>query len=395
MASIALRCPAFSGRGKVPDLLKKALGDDAIEATRSHCRITTQFQITSDFENANLRQNAAFMPGQSGEWFEDIRSENWENGSAESSTNLPISDFAKTLEWLAAHSPANMYSVMREALQLTQGLSTKEVTKFLNTAGEDSKNDNWRNYYYSYFGENSSELENSNRLSRKVLKEAVKSKDYILAVESAYYLSATYLVQGRYVEATKAVAACQFCAEKVNRPDLLAKAASIRGILLINIGNVSEGLMELERSELSLGNEFAVAHAQALRGFMETSKGLHSRALETIKAPFALASASGHRRLSLMCSVTSSHAFAGLGRKKESLDVILPALKNLVETQMSFFSTYAYEAAAIAYLLNGEHELARNNMRLAQQNRGARGMPYTLFDRGRIGEANMQSLSSD
>lgn len=324
------------------------------------------------------------MPGHIGEWFDDLRSGEVDENYDPSSVGLPISDFAKTLEWLAANSPANMYGVMREALHLTQGLPSAHAIRLLNIAGKDAKHANWRDYYLTYFGHGVSELEGTSRAYSRVLKRAMANEDYALAVESAYHLSATLLVQGNYGEAAKAVAACHFCASKVREPQLMAKASSIRGVLLMHLGNVTEGLIELEGSELSLGNEFAVAHAQALRAFMETSKGLHTRSLETVKAPAILAQASGHHRLGLMCSVTSSHAMAGLGNSEGSLKIILPEVENLEGKEASFFLPYAHEMAASAQLLCGYEKMAEASLQKARDARELRRMPYTNLDRSRI-----------
>ena len=365
-------------------LLKRALGEDALETSRSHCRLSSEFRLNCDAEEEKKLGAGGFMPGHIGEWFDDLRSGEFDEVDDPTPDGLPISDFAKTLEWLAANSPANMYGVMREALHLTQGLSSTHAIRLLNIAGEDAKHANWRDYYLTYFGHGVSELEGASRAYSRVLKRAMANEDYTLAVESAYHLSATLLVQGNYGEAAKAVAACHFCATKVREPQLMAKASSIRGVLLMHLGNVTEGLIELEGSELSLGNEFAVAHAQALRAFMETSKGLHRRSLETVKAPSILAQASGHHRLGLMCSVTSSHAMAGLGNSEGSLKIILPEVENLEGKEASFFLPYAHEMAASAHMLCGDEQMAQVSLQKARDARELRRMPYTNLDRSRI-----------
>ena len=109
-----------------------------------------------------------------------------------------------------------------------------------------------------------------------------------------------------------------------------------------------------------------------------------------MKAPALLARASGHHRLGLMCSVTSSHAMAGLGNNAGSLKIILPEVENLEGKEASFFLPYAHEMAASAHLLCGQDDMAQISLQKARDARELRRMPYTNLDRSRIESSKLR-----
>src|SRR5262249_31448724 len=54
---------------------RRVLGAEAIEASTTHCRLASDFELRSDYEDVALRGEGGFMPGHEGEWFDDVRFE--------------------------------------------------------------------------------------------------------------------------------------------------------------------------------------------------------------------------------------------------------------------------------------------------------------------------------
>src|SRR5579862_2626092 len=59
-------------------VLRRALGQAAIESSAAHCRLASDFRLVTDFESPSLRGEGGFMPGHDSEWFEDVRLESVE-----------------------------------------------------------------------------------------------------------------------------------------------------------------------------------------------------------------------------------------------------------------------------------------------------------------------------
>src|ERR1700761_5147537 len=53
--------------------LRKAIGEESIESSRSHIRLSSFFRLASDHTVSNLRRPGGFMPGHEGDWFEEFR----------------------------------------------------------------------------------------------------------------------------------------------------------------------------------------------------------------------------------------------------------------------------------------------------------------------------------
>lgn len=374
-------------------LLRRAIGDEAVCAPRGHCQLSQALDLVCDHDSPGPRASHGFMPGHEGDWFDSIRLEE-DLGTQPAATREPTSDFERTLEWLANHSPSAMYGVMREAINLTQGIPAEKVLDLVSRATSDNRNLLWREYWLTYMGDSGVDLRSYKKRYERVLSEAMRSEDYELAVEVGYSLGASLIVQGGYAEAERTVAAAQFCAARSKSPQLIAKAGSIGGVLLIHKGKVDEGRIELQRSECTLGDTVAIAQARALRAFLETSSGLHHQALETAVFPMQVAEESGHTRLKLMCSVAKSHALACLGSSEESLNVILPIAEVASGWRSSYFWPYAYESATKAYLVRGDDSRARKSFLAARSARVQRGMPYISLDRRRISRADVTKMAA-
>src|SRR5579862_1412687 len=112
--------------------LRRAIGADAIESSRNHCRLSASFPLTGDFERGASREGV-FLPEHEGAWFDEVRM-----GRNPSTTGpqSAVDHFYQTLKWFSENDRRGMHSLLASRTSLTRGIACNDLLQLLQ-AGPD------------------------------------------------------------------------------------------------------------------------------------------------------------------------------------------------------------------------------------------------------------------
>ena len=365
-------------------MLRKCLGPEAIESSRTHCGFAPGFLVISDMEDESLRSGNAFMPGNTGRWFETFRNE----GRLDEQDNLPKSAaldcFVETLDWFSTNDPSGMYSMMRSASMASHGISSANLRRLIERAGPSRQLPGWRTLWAAY----AAESEGSSALSPEGFRSAMRlgeeHQDYVLALEAAYNLCAAMVVQNRISLARSLAERATFYASKGGLEHMLPRATGLQGIVHVAAGDRDFGLQQMKRAENQEGEFFGRVTMRAMRAFFEASFGLYEEAQNTLVLPLSVAAESGHGMIDMISSLAQATIGSVVG---DPLDYV-PAMERAIQLSMvmqnSYARTYAHETAGKISVRLGEPLKAKEQFEVAKRIRRHGGMVYTPWDRMRL-----------
>ncbi|HEY3781348.1 MAG TPA: hypothetical protein VGL56_09720 [Fimbriimonadaceae bacterium] len=358
-------------------LLRRFVGEDAVESSRSHCRLSSSFRFRSDYDDVELRDDKGFMPGHEGEWFEQIRSGATESEEAELLVQTPISSFVNTLTWLASYDPNGLYALLKASKSLTRGIAPRALIPILDQGGLVELHAGWSAYWRGCAEDN---LSHCAVLLETALQEARRTKDWELGSEVCLELGKVYSRTARIEEAKKILALAETIAERNGSTEALANATRLKGTLFIHWGDPVRGLAYMARAEELIQDPLDRAVLAGARAFFAASAGLDQVSEAALALPLKLKDSSGHRRIAVLCATTQCVLAArgsGLRAVPEQLSELSDQLYKMGWLQ---FGVYADEILAKAFNLAGEGEMASNRLKSAAQGRRVSSMVKTPLE---------------
>jgi hypothetical protein len=355
--------------------LRKAIGADAIESSRSHCRLSDRFVLRCDFQIEDMRDSSSFMPGHEGEWFDDNRVDS----NLEEIPSV-IDGFQDMLTWYSQRSPVNMFSLLRGNPALARGLEPSALLAVLNRAPRLEEWNGWTAYW---LGTCEEDLDLCASLLKVALKEGRRRGDDQLTSETCLELGKVYARTGRYEEAEGICAIASDIATRSTCKTVKSNALRLRGTVLVQRSAGADGFESLRKAEDLIDDPMERAILQSGRAFFEASVGRTKEANETLSFPLQLERETGHRRIGAVCGLTqallAAHGddrSAAVGRLEAMLD---PTKKGTVQIQV-----YAEELLAKLFYLAGEKGLAQGRLRKAKEGRRETRMVVTPLEARRL-----------
>ncbi len=272
----AERADNLSNLRQALSVLRRVLDSDAIEASRSHCRLSGRVRLANDYESPTLRGKGGFMPGHEGDWFEDIRRETIEDEP----TLSVIAHFLQTLQWFSIHDPRGMYALMSATPPMVRSISYEAMERLLRATTESNAVAGWHAYWR---GTAEVDLEECAALLRTALREARRSGDKNLASETCYELGKVYSRMGNIEKALRICDIADEVAAGSPSPSAKSNALRLRGTVEVNWRLGQSGFTLLELAEEFIDAPVERATALSTRAFFEASAGLHERASFTIE----------------------------------------------------------------------------------------------------------------
>lgn len=358
-------------------LLRKAIGENGIESSRSHCRISSTLDLDCDYHLKHLRSAGGFMPGHDGEWFDSIRASEQPDTASVAEAPLVIESFTRTLRWFAENDPAALSAIVRASGSLVRGVPPNEMLSILSSAGKDALGHGWFAYWKGAFEE---DLLDCARWLEFALAEACRQDDHALASEVSLELGKVYSRTGQLDGAKRMLNLAQVISRKSNDRKARINAARLRGSLLVHWGDVQRGLAAYEIAQNLTENPIDRGVLQAVRAFFEAIMGFDERANDMLSEPKALLSETGHRGLAMNCAMAELVLHAkGAGYRDA-----VPELEQLSAQAYKFgitqYGVYADEALARAYGLAREKEPAVGRAKAAARGRRAAKMVRTPIE---------------
>ncbi|HWD39954.1 MAG TPA: hypothetical protein VG944_13985 [Fimbriimonas sp.] len=358
-------------------LLKQAMGDGVLEATRSHCRLSPNLQLHCDYHDAEIRNSGEFMVGHEGEWFEQIR---LEQDSLSEPAPGPVDHFLETSRWYARHDPAKVFALFRLSPELTKGIDFRELLLVLDMARGAEGCAGWIDYWRGTAEDN---LQSCAALLRSALKEAKRTQDLDLASEACFELGKVYARLGEFQKAMKICRTSDAIAQEAKSVRPKKNAMRVKGVLLTQWGYHEQGLELLHRSEELIDNPLDLAVAQSVRAFFEASVGKYEEAGRTIESRSKEAQGAGHRGHDNVSAVTLS-MLAIVGQRSGAVPQLERLSAQCQASRSTQMAVYSNELLAKLYLLEGEKSLAANHLRSARKSRSETHMAVTPLEAHRV-----------
>jgi tetratricopeptide (TPR) repeat protein len=358
--------------------LRKVIGEPAIEASRTHCRLSSNFALRCDFDEPGLRNGEGFMPGHEGDWFDDMRDELEVDAlGPEVAPSSVVGTFIHTLNWFAANDPRAMFSLLRASSSLSRGIPPSDMLQMLNTAGADQNSSGWVAYWR---GCTELDLHRCAEFLITALSEARKTEDWALASEVCLELGKVYSRTGRIEDAKRIIQTADSIA--TSRPSRSARANALRlkGTVLLHWGEPARGLSLLERSEEFVEDKIERTMVHAIRAFYSATAGLDKQAMDALIEPQRVFRETGHLRIRVLSSFTET-LLASRGSGITNMhDQLLELSNTFYRYGWSQFGVYSDEMLAKSYELIGEQQLASQHMRSAAKGRHGSKMVRTVLE---------------
>jgi len=362
--------------------VRRVVGEDAVEASRSHLRLANSFSLTCDYESPAFRSAGAFMPGHEGDWFEDIRREaDTDSDCVEAAPSSVMGNFMDSLGMLAEMDPRGMFAFMRANPSMSRGVPYSALRRLLfgRLVGEDY--DGWRDYW---FGTITDDLNASGALLRSAMRKAKSVSDYELASEAALELGRVYSRTGNLERAEKICGIAETVAELAKTRTARANALRLRGTHLINWTDSEQGLRLLERSEELTDDLVGRTHLRSVRSFMLASVGQLRQAEDLIAAPAKMEAKLGHGSTAILVGLTHSLLIVAGGSPEDAVSGLEAIVRRSYEAEITQTGVYAEEMLANIFNISGDKALARNRLDSARQHRSKANMILTPVEAKRL-----------
>lgn len=363
-------------------ILRRALGDDALEVNRVHCQLRTSFPLITDYDSPDLRESPVFMPSQEGDWFEQLRLDSEpEEESLLIPSNSVVGHFINTLTWFAENDARGMFQMLRSSAPLARGVAYRDMLRLLNRATKDPTLAGWSAYWR---GSSESDLEVCAKLLRFAFEEAKNQHDSALASEVCLELGKVYSRTGQFKKAEQICRIADAIASDTGSKIAISNATWLRGTVFSHWGENQSGLSLLEKGEDMAVDNVDRAIARSARAFYLVSAGRVEEGRQVLEWPKSLAASLGHSRLSTVTDMTQ----AVLGAYDLDRTSAVAGLESIVQrcrakgnTQ---FEVYGKELIAKLYLLDGDKGLAAETIKSAKATRLAANMAITPLEAKRV-----------
>lgn len=360
-------------------VLRRTLGEDAIEASRQHCRLTSSFVFVSDFDLPNERRGG-FMPGLEGEWFDEIRLDS-DTTPATLDSDTIVASFHQTLLWFASHDRRGLHNLLRARPSLTRGIAYSDLLELMRAAPEDESCVGW-SYYWRGTAEDS--LDTCAGLLRSALREAKRNQSLSLASEACLELGKVYSRSGKVEQALRICDIADDVADESNSRANRANALRLRGTVQVHWLDTRSGLSLLREAEHLLDDPIEIAVAQGARAFFEASSGKFDRAAESLHQSQVLSRSLNHYRIGITAPLTAMLLRLSEGARTSVIAELAQLGDHYRSIGSTQFGVYADELLSSLLLEAGETDLAQSHIRSAQQARLKSNMTTTLLETKRI-----------
>ncbi len=356
--------------------LRRSLGNEAVESSRSHCRIAHGFPLRCDYDEPELRTGDGFMPGHEGDWFDEMRFDGLEIED-EGAQQTVVGSFTQTLNWFAVNDPRGLFSLLRARSSLTRGIAPADMLRMLDKAGARVESQGWVAYWR---GCSEDDLYHCAALLENALKHARVNEDWELATEVCLELGKVYSRTGRIEDVKRIVAMADALATDKRAPVAKMNAIRLRGTVLMHWGDQRRGLGLLERSESFIDDPIDASLVQAVRAFYTASAGLDDQASKVLEQPLASSKETGHLRTGVLCAFTECL----LSARGSGVRLVHPELAGLCSKIYGYgwtqFGVYADEMLAKAFNLSGDKDLATVHLKSAARGRRGSNMVRTPME---------------
>ncbi|HWD39696.1 MAG TPA: hypothetical protein VG944_12665 [Fimbriimonas sp.] len=361
--------------------LKRAVGDENVEASRSHLRLSSKLSLTCDYDLPELRRANGFMPGHEGEWFDQIRYEGPRDEEAQDrKTPTVVTHFSETLNWMAMHDPRGMFELLKASKSLAKGLRFGNLLRLITLTERSRVYEGWSLFWR---GASENDLQLCANLLRSSLKEAKKDNDLVLASEVCLELGKVYSRLGFPERADKICTIAETVAMRLQTRSAKSNFFRLKGTLLAHRGDLA-GLEFLRRAEDLTDDVIEKASALSARAFFEGSLGLFEQSRMTLELVERVGFDLGHHRI----NVSSLMAKAQLLTAGGSFQQAAPELEKIAgycySSGNAQFGVYAEELMAKMFHLHGDRALAREKLTSARQARKGSQMATTPLEERRI-----------
>lgn len=362
-------------------VLRRILGESAIESSRQHCRLSSEIQLASDLEDGTKR-DGIFMPGHEGEWFEQVRRESdLDDSNLLSAPASVVSSFYKTLEWFAVHDRSGMHALMSARNSLTRGFVYADLLHLLRSAPDDPGLIGWAAYWQ---GTAEDDLEACAQLLRTALREAKSSGDLALASEACLELGKVYSRTGKLDRALRICDIADGVAASSKSKAAAANALRLRGNVWMNWEDQTAGAVLLRKAEAKIEDPVELATSICSRAFLEASAGSFETASQTMEGSISLSKQLGHNRIGNVSALTKILLLLSEG-KKDACSVELGKLADeYFAVGSTQFAVYAEELLAKLHYLEGNRAFAKQRLDSARKSRTSSQMVVTNLEAQRI-----------
>jgi tetratricopeptide (TPR) repeat protein len=333
--------------------LKKALGEDSLDASRSHVRLTSSLPIQCDYDELARQPNAVFMPGHEGEWFDEVRLET-SHGQDDVPGNFPgrsvAKNFQESVEMLSNADPRGMFHLLRVNISLSRELPYPMFRLLLDRLDPYELGKGWSDFWR---GTMADDLFESIGLLRSSMREAKWTQDYELASEACLELGRAYSRTGNLLKAEKMCEIAETLAGLVKTRAARANAVRLRGTHLMNWSNPKKGLLALQKAEEFTEDAVGRSHLIAVRALFSASVGNHRQAQD------------------LLATIAKTSPILGISKQSRDHEI----------TQIA---VYAEELLGRIYDRSGDTRLSRLRFSSAQQGREKTQMILTPMEAKRL-----------
>lgn len=360
-------------------VLRGVLGADAIESSTEHCRLASEFRLSSDFDLPGLRGSGGFMPGHEGDWFEDIRLEAIE--PVQEGLASVVDHYFQSLQWFAAHDPRSMYAILGATPAMARSLPFREFAAMLDATKETDAPPGWHSFW---LGTVRRDLIECRKLLRSALREARKENDLVLASEVCLELGRAYSRTGEFGRAMRVCDVADEIATRSKTKEALRNALRLRGTIQFQWDDPDAGDATLRKLEGELENPLELASVINLRAFFEASAGWYERAEVTHRGALRVARESGHFRIGILSETTSVLLDVAGGKRSENLGPLQGLAAKYYANETSQFGVYAEELVAKLHMLEGDRSAAARVWESAARERVRSRMSTTPLDARRV-----------
>ncbi len=362
--------------------LRKGLGPESIESSRSHCRLSDRFPLECDYDRSDLRTSVAFMPGHEGEWFEEVRLDAALEGAGEPGPEPSMAlNFLQMLRWYADRDPRGMFALLMASPALARGVEFREMLDLLNLVKHRNVCPGWAAYWR---GTSEDDLLVCAQYLRTALEEAKRCDDVQLASEVCLELGKVYARTGKREEAMKICAISDQLAKKSRSRSIKANAYRLSGTVLIHWSDGCQGLGLFERAEDLIDDPIEKAIVQSSRAFFEASVGHFEKARDTLASPLKVARETGHKQIESLCRTTQAQLTASSADRSTAVAELEALASHFRSSGRTQLEVYAEELLAKLFYVSGDKGLAQTRLRSAQKGRSESHMVLTNLESKRL-----------
>lgn len=346
-------------------IIRRLLGEDFINATRTECRFSSRIKLECDLDRPDLRKGPVFMPVQDGEWVENIRTLE-DCDLPEASRDSVMSHYLESLRWCARFDPKSFFALFHANRSLARGLATSDIIGLLDIAGRPDGFSGWPDYWRGIAEE---DLDVSSRLLRNALRAAVGAKDWDLASDVCFELGKTYSRRGKVTAANRTAKAAYEVADRANTKAARINAARLKGTLLLHWGETRAGLELLEMSAELVEDPIRRAVVETTQAWFAAMSGSYPSAARWLERGEELYKETGHQQVYLLSSATRAILSIHEGSRTNAIPGLEQMARESHDGGSCQFGVYAEESLAKLYRLDHDRELAAAKLNSARQTR--------------------------